>query len=280
MISNYSPTEILWPENLAPVVRDAEDRLAHLTDHSAGFLFEPSFFDIEVDGVVAVEARYNLSAFHPSLFNTLGVPKPEAMTKAVQKRQGEFLAGRVLAQTALGLLGHQNVSIAIGKHRAPIWPAGLSGSISHAEGRCVCVVIPDERATVGIDIEKIASGSSLEAILGQTLDPGERKLIAGQTGFYVNVSASLVFSAKETLFKALYPIVGKYFDFDAAQLVYVLEDYQLCLKLTRSLHATLPASSRFMVQYSIAVDHVRTWLIHRTDTIVRPTRQPTASFST
>lgn len=263
MMSNCPPTEILPLGNSDALMRDARDRLARLAHHSAGFLSDLSSFDIEVDGAVAVQARYNLSAFHPSMFTTLSISKPEALSRAVHKRQGEFLAGRVLAQTALGLLGHQNVSVAIGKHRAPIWPSGLSGSISHSEGRCVCVIVPDERAVVGIDIEKIASGDSFEAIFRQTLDPRERDIIAGQTGFDVNVLASLVFSAKETLFKALYPIVGEYFDFDAAQLVYIPEDDELCLELTRTLHATLPANTRFMVRFSMAADHVRTWLVRR-----------------
>jgi enterobactin synthetase component D len=244
-------------------MRDAGDQLARLADYSAGFLSDLSIFDIEVDGAIGVEARYDLSAFHPALFTKLGVSKPEAMIKAVPKRQGEFLAGRVLVQTALRLLGHQKFSVAIGKHRAPIWPPGLSGSISHSEGRCVCVIVPDERASVGIDIEKIASGRSFEAIFSQTLDSRERDMIASQAEFDVNVLASLVFSAKETLFKALYPIVGEYFDFDAAQLVYVPEGHELCLELTRTLHTTLPANSRFMVRFSIAADHVRTWLIRR-----------------
>ena len=239
------------------------DDINRLGERSFGFLFDPSILNIEATDGIAIEARYRLSAYCPSLFARLGIDRPDSLIQAVTKRQAEFLAGRLLARVALELLGQPASTIAIGRHRSPVWPSGLAGSISHSEGRCISVLVLDENARVGVDIEEIASGGSLEAILERTLETTERDLITDQNEFDVDVLASLIFSAKETLFKALYPVVGDYFDFCAARLVGINGCNELCLKLTRALHMALPANSRFSVRFWVAGSFVRTWLICR-----------------
>ena len=239
------------------------DNINRLGERSFGFLFDTSILNIEATDGIAVEARYRLAAYCPSLFARLDIARPDSLNQAVTKRQAEFLAGRLLARVALELLGQPVSTIAIGRHRSPIWPSGLAGSISHSEGRCISVLVLDEKARVGVDIEKIVNGESLEAILKRTLEATERDLIKNQNEFNVDMLASLIFSAKETLFKALYPVVGDYFDFCAARFVGINSCNELCLKLTRSLHMLLPASSEFAVRFWVAGSFVRTLLICR-----------------
>ena len=72
-----------------------------------------------------------------------------------------------------------------------------------------------------------------------------------------------LFSAKETLFKALYPSVGRFFGFEAATLSEPPKASSLTLRLTEPLGANLPAGRCFDIRVQFATDHVLTWLINR-----------------
>src|SRR4029079_7138576 len=78
----------------------------------------------------------------------------EAVVRAVEKRRREFFAGRFYARAAMAQLGMNPIPIAVLPSRAPDWPRGLTGSISHSEDVCVAVVAAHSAfAGVGIDIE-------------------------------------------------------------------------------------------------------------------------------
>ena len=72
---------------------------------------------------------------------------------AVNKRQREFAAGRAAAHTAMANLGVPPQAILNGDDRAPIWPEGLTGSITHTRGCAIAIVArnSDVRA-LGIDV--------------------------------------------------------------------------------------------------------------------------------
>ena len=62
-------------------------------------------------------------------------PREEASAGAMDAgRTLEFKTGRAYAKLALSKLGFHNVDLPVGADRAPIWPAGVSGSITHAAG--------------------------------------------------------------------------------------------------------------------------------------------------
>ncbi|WP_353029289.1 4'-phosphopantetheinyl transferase superfamily protein [Mesorhizobium sp. M1004] len=109
-------------------------------------------------------------------------------------------------------LGQLTTEIPIGPDRAPVWPKGSVGSITHARGHCACFAKGDPGWQAGVDIEAIASGHPLESILSMTANQRERALIARQTALPPDRLATLLFSAKETLFKGLYPVVRRFLD--------------------------------------------------------------------
>ena len=78
----------------------------------------------------------------------------EFLSTAGPKRRREFAAGRMLAREALRALGHECEALLVGSDRAPLWPAGTVGSISHTDDYCVVVVAnsPPHRS-LGIDAE-------------------------------------------------------------------------------------------------------------------------------
>ena len=230
-----------------------------LQTRAQGFLSGITAEDSLIPGAVLITASYDTRAFAPSLFDNLGIPCPDTLTKAVAKRQAEYLAGRSLAQAAMAALGHRPEPVTNLPSRAPHWPAGLAGSISHARGRCACLLSQDTTQSYGVDTEAIASGRSLNAILAETLSAGERTTIT-QGPLPAATNATLAFSAKEALFKALHPQVGRHFGFDAAELAGPPTQTHLTLTLTGDLTDRLTGGLSFTLHHRLTDTHVLTWL--------------------
>ncbi len=137
----------------------------------------------------------------------------QAVAKAVAKRQQEFRAGRVYAREALGALGFADAEIPVGSARQPLWPSGITGSITHQDDFCVAAVIQQEHVRLlGIDL---ASPEPLRPELhARICNPQEIDYLRAidQAPFD---PFKLVFSMKESLFKCLYLDVGHYLGFHA-----------------------------------------------------------------
>ena len=96
-------------------------------------------------------------------------------------------------------------------------------------------------------------------ILTETLSPAERQTIT-QGPFPAATNATLAFSAKEALFKALYPRVGHHFGFDAAELATPPAQHGLTLTLSTDLANGLTRGQRFDLHHDLTPTHVLTWL--------------------
>lgn len=143
-------------------------------------------------GIVRVD-----SADAPSLF----AAEAEAMRHAIPARAREFAAGRAAARQALRWSG----PIPMGPDRAPVWPEGWAGSISHAADWAVAVV---QRGglLVGVDLEQ---DEDLPAeTLSEVLTPAETQRFGGDLRV-----ARRIFAIKEAVYKAQYPVTGEIFDF-------------------------------------------------------------------
>ena len=230
-----------------------------LETRSGGFLSGISSVDSGMDGAVFLTASYDGGAYSDALFDRLGVHCPDAIKRAAQKRKADYLAGRSIAKAAMRALGVPPNPVTSAASRAPIWPDGITGSISHARGRCACLLSSDTSQSVGVDTEAIASGSSLAAILSETLTPQDRDTISADVSSQPT-NATLVFSAKEALFKALYTRVNCYFGFDAAELAAPPGQDMLHLRLTKDLATGVNKGDTFPVYFNVTATHVLTWL--------------------
>lgn len=233
--------------------------LTDMQSRSEGFLSDLRIEDSRIPDAVLVSATYHPAAFRQPLFDALNIPCPERLLGAVDKRRAEYLAGRTMARVAMRLLDHPPTSVTTQPGRAPHWPDGLSGSISHARGRTACLLSRDTDQGFGVDTEAIASGRSLNAILAETLNSTERDRIAHGT-FAPATNATLAFSAKEALFKALHARVGRHFGFDAAEMSAPPGRTGLTLILTADLAQGLRRGQRFDIHHSLSDTHVLTWM--------------------
>ncbi|GGM44251.1 4'-phosphopantetheinyl transferase [Micromonospora sonchi] len=146
-------------------------------------------------------------------------PEEEAcIAKAVQKRRREFTTVRDCARRALGQLGLAPAPILPGVRGAPVWPDGVVGSMTHCDGyRGAALARSAEIATIGVDAEPHAPLP--DGVLGAIALPGERTrtaaLAADQPAIWWD---RLLFSAKESVYKAWFPLTGRWLGFDEADI--------------------------------------------------------------
>ncbi len=123
----------------------------------------------------------------------------------VATRRHEFTHGRHCARLALAALGLPPAAIPKAADRAPVWPAGVIGSITHSAALAAAAAGHARRyAGIGIDIETAAPLD--DATREMILLPAEFATANGQ-------QAKLLFSIKEAIYKCIYPVVGGYVDF-------------------------------------------------------------------
>lgn len=132
---------------------------------------------------------------------------------AVAKRQREFATGRALAHQLLTELGAPDQPLLPGARRAPGWPSGYLGSITHSDSFCaVAVARAASLALIGIDVEEDAPLP--EKLVPRILGPEERAARDGLAEVARERRGRLVFSAKECIYKALAPLLERVLGFD------------------------------------------------------------------
>jgi 4'-phosphopantetheinyl transferase EntD len=146
------------------------------------------------------------------------------VARAVDKRRREFTTVRELARTAMAELGVPPAPLLPDQRGAPRWPDGLVGSMTHCDGyRAVAVARAAQVHTVGIDAEP--NEPLPDGVLEAVTLPAERARIAGLLAARPHVAWDrLLFSLKETVFKAWYPRTRYELDFSEADVTPVPED--------------------------------------------------------
>jgi 4'-phosphopantetheinyl transferase EntD len=142
----------------------------------------------------------------------------EVVACAVDKRRREFATGRACARRALRRLGLPPGPILPGARGAPIWPHGVVGSLTHCDGYCAAALGfgKDVRA-IGIDAEPDAPlpDGVLEVIALRPEAATVRELADAGPGPSWD---RLLFSAKESVYKAWFPPTHRWLDFAGAQI--------------------------------------------------------------
>ncbi|MGF6712791.1 enterobactin synthetase component D [Luteibacter sp. W1I16] len=198
--------------------------------------------------------HFDAAAFHPSLFTENGIAMPDSVARSVVKRQADFFHGRLAARLALRSLGIDgDTAVGLGDRREPLWPAATTGSISHTAGIAGAVVASSDAAPgLGLDIEHVVSGDAAAALRGPVVDAAEQAVLDALFGDDPLLGLTIAFSAKESLYKALFPRVGAFFDFDAAIVQYVdTAARTVRLMLRTTLAPALPAGTCLQVRYDL-----------------------------
>ncbi len=136
----------------------------------------------------------------------------ELIASSAPLRRRTFASGRYCARAALAEAGLPPVELLRADDGAVRWPEGVIGSVSHTNEWAVAAVAVEqmcEARSMGVDLERI-----------QTLGAGVLKLVAtdaeraeiaeaGEEDWH----ATALFSLKESLYKCLRPVCGRFIEF-------------------------------------------------------------------
>jgi enterobactin synthetase component D / holo-[acyl-carrier protein] synthase len=148
------------------------------------------------------------------------LPEEEAVVAgALPKRRNEFAAVRQCARTALHRLGHPACPILPGERGGPRWPPRIVGSMTHCSGyRAAALAHACDVITIGIDAEPHAAAP--DGVVRTIALPSERTMLARLSAAEPRVHWDRVlFCAKESVYKAWYPLTRRWLDYLEAEIV-------------------------------------------------------------
>ncbi|SEK91666.1 4'-phosphopantetheinyl transferase EntD (siderophore biosynthesis) [Roseovarius nanhaiticus] len=173
----------------------------------------------------------------------------EAIRWAVPARAREFAAGRAASRVAMALMGHASRPVPAGPDRAPIWPDGLTGSLSHTSSLCIAALAPlDQVRAIGVDLEDALPVPA--DLIPDICTLAERAWLACQPEAERGLLAKLIFSAKECAYKCQYPLTRTLFDFNTLEVTPDLDTGQFEATFVRGIgdfNAGACLSGRFVM---------------------------------
>lgn len=151
---------------------------------------------------------------------TLFPAEEAAVARAVDKRRREFTTARFCARRALRKLDLPPVPLLPGERGAPQWPEGIAGSMTHCAGyRAAAVARTDEVVTVGIDAEP--REPLPDGVLDAIALPAELRHVRSLSTQDPSLPWDrLLFSAKESVYKAWFPLAREWLGFEDAELTF------------------------------------------------------------
>ena len=141
----------------------------------------------------------------------------DLVAQAVESRRREFVTTRRCARQALAKLGYAPAAIRRGPKREPLWPTGIVGSMTHTSNfRAAAIAYRSVLASIGIDAEP--NEPLPGGVEDRVLTPSEQDMLIALRRKLPRLHwGRLLFSAKESIYKAWYPLTGRWLGFDDAR---------------------------------------------------------------
>lgn len=224
------------------------------------FISKEFFINLKYYNDVNIHFCYfNPHLYDDMLFEEFNIDYPDGMLVSAKKRRREFLAGRYSAKKNLEYSKSTSHSVHTGIGRYPIFPSPYIGSISHTDNiACTAVTSAKNIKGLGIDIEKIISEKAVIDIESLVINEDEIKLVSQHKKIYRQI-LTLIFSAKESIFKSLYPHVQFYFGFEYFSLQKIIpHSNQMIFKSRKPLSESYPQEIVLTVSYFLSENWVFT----------------------
>lgn len=193
------------------------DLLLHTrASNDAGFAVEPIIDDALLPtGARCVELHVGASDL--SRYVMLPDEEQELVERAVTKRKADFGDSRWCAHQALEAINADGI-ILRGQRGMPLFPAGTTGSLTHTEGYRAAIVGRSSRwQSLGIDAEPATHLP--DGVFEAIARPEERRRLHRLAQHHgIPVLDKILFSAKETTYKAWFPLTKRFLDFDEADI--------------------------------------------------------------
>ncbi len=187
----------------------------------------------------------------------------EYIRGAVLKRRREFTAGRTCARAALAKKGVIGQPILVDANRAPLWPEGTIGSISHTDIWCVAAVARQRDVlSVGLDIERVnAMDENISRYVCTDMEAARMRLHVAEDRLSI---ATIIFSAKECLYKCLNPLVKQWIDFHDVHILVQSKHHVFLAILNRDI-GKFRTGEILEGKYAVMHGHVCTSMVLQND---------------
>ncbi|MCP5029721.1 MAG: 4'-phosphopantetheinyl transferase superfamily protein [Actinomycetia bacterium] len=141
----------------------------------------------------------------------------ESVGDVAEGRFRDHVLGRRCARLALEELGVESEPVLRGDRRQPLWPPGVVGSITHTTGYVAAAVARRfDLRTVGLDAEPDLPLP--DGVIRRIARPEDSEWLGSGADFGVVDPGRLLFSAKEAVYKAWFPVAGRWLGFGDAYL--------------------------------------------------------------
>lgn len=187
---------------------------------------------------------------------------PECIRRCSPSRRATFASGRVAARDALNKAGYRGYPVLdIGADKLPTWPPGWLGSISHSNVIAAALVAPENCVRfLGLDIERLVTTEVTSEIASDVIP----ELLTGNFWHPSEFDIIRAFSAKESLYKALFPLTRQFREFSAAHIGWNSDHTgeldRVTLTLTEDWAVDWPSGTVFEAIQAVAGLHVITVL--------------------
>lgn len=195
--------------------------------------------------------KYSIEQYHEDLFKKNNIAIPDNLSRMTHRRQAECFFGRYCATQSLLSLGSKLTEVGRTANGTPIWPHGTTGSLSHAYNNVISIATFKQNSNyIGIDID-INRPKVITPIINNIITQAEIDVIIKRK-LPISLATTLVFSAKESLYKSLSSIGRRHFRLDLTQLVDInISANQLTLKLTEHVSPQHTIGKEFEILYQI-----------------------------
>jgi 4'-phosphopantetheinyl transferase EntD len=195
----------------------------------------------------AVESRVDLAPAYPF------AEEADLVVGMIDSRRREFLTARRCAHEALLALGREPTPILRDRDRAPVWPSGVTGSITHCSGyRAAAAAEARQVHALGIDAEphrELAPGVR-DLVLGR----GERPRVAELEQTEPAVSwATVTFCAKEAFYKAWFPSGRHWLDFQDVEIRFEPGDRSFVARVITNHAAGVCMTGRYVTAADLVI---------------------------
>ncbi|MGF1768471.1 4'-phosphopantetheinyl transferase superfamily protein [Enterovibrio makurazakiensis] len=208
-------------------------------------------------GVEVWWCRFNSHHLTQNLGCSLNIDIPDDIRRSVPKRQAEYMAGRILARQALASIGSNSTEVIRNVDRTPGFPKGISGSISHTRDQALCAVTSNNAINfLGVDIEDLLCHKTADNLSRHIMNTREVKFL-DECKLSFRQFATLVFSAKESVYKAIYPYIKDVIGFETSKVIGISENH-IELALDERIGKQLPQYSTFECQFTMTESQIIT----------------------
>ncbi|MCJ8347657.1 4'-phosphopantetheinyl transferase superfamily protein [bacterium] len=204
--------------------------------------------------------EYSFDEIDFEYFLERGIILPNHSDNWAKKRKRDYLAGRYCAMKCLQDFGfplNSGFQILSNKDRSVLWPEGYCGSITHTSQYVASVVARcKDFRSLGIDSENKMKRRTFDRIKRQIAKDNEIEMVQQKLGDE-QLALTLIFSAKESIYKSVFPISKVFFYFEAFCIDTIDADH-LEGYFTKDLNPEFTKDSRMSIFYEIHQDRVDT----------------------